>query len=133
MTPWREYARVGAYLKAHRGQLVALGAVRCPEPPSPALAEVHVVGGNRWLWVAGTRESPAQLAAMGVDLATYPRSASSVRPLDSDLPPDTSVLSTCRKCRRTYQLDVQALEFATRGLPAQTLQLETPKRWMGTA
>lgn len=126
MRGWREVHRVAVYLDAHRASLRPLAVQRCPQSPSPTIAEVHMVDGERWAWLAGTREPPAQLLARGDDLAEYPRTASVVIPLDWDRIIRGQSLSSCRKCRRTYLVDVAGLDSATVPLPSKTVVLRAP-------
>ena len=124
--PWREVARVATYLTAHRTRLKALAVQRCPNCPRKPLAEVHVVNGVRWAWLAGTRETPASLAAQGMDPADWPKVAPSVLPLDHWK--HRHSLSACRGCRLTYLIDVDLLRAATDALPRETVILPAPER-----
>jgi hypothetical protein len=66
-TRWRKAHLVRTYLDAHRASSRALAVVRCPVAPSPTVAEVYLLDGQRWVWTPGAKLTPAELRALGID------------------------------------------------------------------
>lgn len=87
-----------------------------------------MIKGQRWVWMTGTKHTPAELDAMEVDRADWPATAHTVRPLDAGWPISGLSLSTCRKCRRTYGIDLNALSRATDPLPSAVVTMPWPER-----
>ena len=114
VTGWRKAHLVRTHLDAHRAALRALAVVRCPVAPSPTVAEVYLLDGQRWVWTPGARLTPAELRELGIDASDlWLKVASSVICLEEQRPARSKPLITCRKCRRTYAVDLGALATAT--------------------
>ena len=99
-----------------RRDLRPLAEVRCSIKPSPILAAVYYLDGERWLWTVGYKLTPRQLAADELDDGEWLSVAETVTPLDR---PRTrgSLVVTCRKCRLSWLVSTDQLDEVTVGLP----------------